>query len=178
MAAYPKEKQTQREKKVRVKSQNKRKVLMGQLEAIVKQIVFWRDGSLCVEQELDGVRCGNGLTWGHFIGQKSSPWLRYDLGNVFAQCGSHNYLHFHHDETYRRWFLKTFGVGAFDALCEEAASHVGKVPKIHEMEEMLVKYDALYDGHFSVTPTLHELVVNGYYGATILAVWQKEGRFS
>src|SRR5688500_10099227 len=95
----------------------KRKDLEKQLEAMVKLIIFWRDGLECVQKEQDGIRCGgNGLGWGHYIAQKQSDWLRYDLGNVFVQCSSHNKLDYHGDKTYGLWFDQTFGVYAAEAM--------------------------------------------------------------
>lgn len=154
----------------------RRKVILGQIEAIVRQIVFWRDGMQCVEVEIDGVRCGGSLQWGHFIARQQSGWLKYDLA-TFCQCRNHNNLHDKGAQTMHVWFVEKFGTGAQAALELAAREHAnGKQRPIYELEEMLAHYDALYDAHFSVTAELSELVEKGYYGQIIRDAWIKEGR--
>jgi len=156
-----------REKKQR-KATPRRKVLEGQLEAIVKMIVFWRDSQMCVQQATDGARCGNGLTWGHYIAQKQSAWLRYDLGNSFCQCGNHNLLDFHGDKSYATWYTATFGQVAAEAMQAEARAHSGKPQRtIQELEMMLAQYDTLYQDRFFAPEEIGGRVAAGYYGTVI-----------
>ena len=95
--AKPKPEKQKKTKRVPVEKRRKR--LEKQIEDIIKLIIFWRDGQVCVMGKIDGGRCGNGLMWSHVIAQKQSSWLRIDLGNVVCGCGNHNLLDFHGDKT-------------------------------------------------------------------------------
>jgi hypothetical protein len=153
-------------KKVPVAKQ--RKKLCKQLEAIVKEIIFWRDSQVCVQAATDGHRCGNGLMWGHYIAQKQSAWLRYELGNVFVQCGSHNQLDYRGDKSYSTWFMETFGVAAAKALEAERDTHRdGKQRSVIELEELLAKYDNLFQNRFYVNADIPSLIEAGFYGELI-----------
>ena len=163
MIAKPKPTKADRTRKPK-KSKPRRQVLESQLEAICKQIVFWRDGCQCVESDIDGARCGNGIQWGHFIPRKQSNWLKYDLGNTFCQCGSHNYLHDKGAVTMSAWFAEMFGPRAIKVIDATARAHSGgKKRTTQELEEMLVKYQALYDNRFT-SSSYWDFIRNGYYG--------------
>jgi hypothetical protein len=165
MTAKPKPLKSNRPKKTKA-SQPRRKILEKQLEAIVKLIIFWRDGQVCV-QTADG-GCGNGLMWGHYIAQGQSAWLRYDLGNVFVQCGNHNLRDFHGDKSYATWFINTFGIIAAEALNAEKVAHSGKSQRtIQELEDLLAHYDNLYQKRFYITYEFRNLIECGYYGEII-----------
>jgi len=166
-AIHPKPKPEKRKKTKRVPVEKRRKRLEKQLEGIVKLIIFWRDGQQCVQRNMDGARCGNGLMWGHYIAQKQSHWLKYDLGNVFVQCGSHNYLDFHGDKSYGVWFISTFGVDTAQAMENERNARRGHKHTIDELEIMLARYDDLYQNRFTVDLTMSGLVLGGYYGSII-----------
>lgn len=164
MTAKPK---PTKQKRTRKFSKSRRAILEKQLEAIVKLLIFWRDGQECVQTRQDGGRCGNGLMWGHYISQKQSHYLKFDLGNVFVQCGSHNNLDFRGDKSYSLWFIQTFGTQAAEAM--ESARKFGQLNKrsIADLEEMLAHYDDLYQNRFYVDTTFDGLVQGGYYGAVI-----------
>jgi hypothetical protein len=163
--AKPKPEKQKKTKRVPVEKQRKR--LEKQLEGIVKLIIFWRDGQQCVQRNMDGGRCGNGLMWGHYIAQKQSHWLKYDLGNVFVQCGSHNYLDFHGDKSYGVWFISMFGVEAARAMEIERNAGRGKKHTIDQLEFILAHYDDLYQNRYTVNLDLRSLVAAGYYGSII-----------
>lgn len=161
------------------KVKSRRKILEQQLEAMVKQIIFWRDGQECVQHGLDGARCGNGLMWGHYVAQKQSHWLKYDLGNVFVQCGNHNLLDHNGDKSYSVWFANTFGQEAANATVMCGIEHRGIKRTIAELEEMLAHYDHLFENRFYADENgnlLNELVKAGYYGYIIKAAWIKDGK--
>ncbi len=176
--AKPKPTKEKKSRKVRVVSN--RKKLEGQLEAIVKQIVFWRDGGQCVLSEIDGGRCRGIMNWGHFIPRNKSKYLKYDLA-TFVQCQGHNMMHDSSktgggDPIFGLWFAKTFGLETLEALSKEQREKQNDKGKhtIAELEEMLAHYDDLYDRHFSVTPVLTELVAEGYYGNIIYGAWVRD----
>jgi hypothetical protein len=161
-AAKPKPEKVAKVKRVPVEKQ--RKKLEKQLEAIVKLIIFWRDGQECVMSKMDGSRCGNGLMWNHFIAQKQSHYLKFDLGNVFCGCGNHNLLDFRGDKTLSIWFMRTFGVDAAEAMSN--AAHNGK-RTIEELENLLAHYDSLYQNRYTVDLDLKSLIWAGFYGNII-----------
>lgn len=144
---------------------NRRKILEGQIEAICKQIVFWRDGAECVERFIDGQRCGGEIQWGHYIPRKQSGWLKYDIGNTFCQCRNHNNLHDKGSQTMAAWFGAKFGSDAQIALENERDAHRGKSQRtIQELEELLGYYDSLYQSRYFVDINLEALLAGGYYG--------------
>lgn len=168
----PKPKPEPSGKKTRRMSKPRRKILEQQIEAIVKQIVFWRDGAECVERHIDGGRCGGKMNWGHFIPRSRSKYLKYDLA-TFVQCDSHNLIHDSKktgggDPIFSIWFVKTFGIDALDALSKEQREHTGQKDRtIPELEEMLAHYDNLYQNRFYVNLDTPSLVEHGYYGEII-----------
>lgn len=152
-------------------SKPRRKILEAQLEAIVKQIVFWRDGSECVLRYIDGGRCGGKMNWGHFIPRSRSGWLKYDLA-TFVQCDSHNLIHDSRktgggDPIFGLWFSKTFGLPALEAMSEAQRLNIGNKHTIPELEELLKHYDTLYENRYFITPEKHDLIAAGYYGEII-----------
>ena len=166
-AITPCPKPTKEKKPKRVPIEKQRKKLEKQIEAMVKQIIFWRDGQVCVMGKIDGGRCGNGLMWNHFIAQKQSSYLRLDLGNVFVGCGSHNMLDFRGDKTLAIWFMRTFGTVAAEAMQAAAREHSGKKRTLDELETLLAHYDELYQNRYTVDLALSALIRAGYYGSII-----------
>ena len=162
-----KPKPTREAKTKRVPIEKQRKRLEKQIEEIGKLIMYWRDGQQCVMSQIDGARCGNGLMWNHFIGQKQSHYLRLDLGNFFCGCGNHNMLDFHGDKTLSIWFMQTFGVQTAAALNKQKLEHAGHKWQIHELESLLAHYDDLYENRFTVNLDLQSLIKAGYYGETV-----------
>lgn len=158
---------------------SRRKVLEAQIEAIVKQIIFWRDGAACVESTIDGGRCGGKLNWGHFIPRSRSKYLKYDLA-TFVQCDSHNLIHDSRktgggDPIFSLWLSKTFGLDALEAISQEQRDHIGEKDRsIPELEEMLEHYDNLYQNRFYVNLDIPSLVKAGYYGEIIRKAWKEK----
>ena len=171
--AKPKPEKQKKQKKAKVMP--KRKMLEAQIEAISKLIVFWRDGCQCVEADIDGVRCGGGNQWGHYIPRQQSRWLKYDLGNTFSQCRNHNNLHDKGSQTMGTWFSSTFGVQAALAMEKERDAHRGEKNKtVQELEEMLAHYDELYQNRYTADLTIGGLVMGGYYGEIIKGCFDGE----
>jgi len=152
-----------------------RKVVEKQLEAMAKQIIFWRDGSECVERFIDP-RCRPGIQWGHVVPQGKSPKLVYSLSNVFPQCPNHNLLHNKKDPVYNDWYVRQFGARAYNDLCQFQRDNIGTQYCLWELENMLERYDELFENHFYVGLSIEELVAAGYYGEIIQAAWKSEGR--
>lgn len=157
----------------------RRKVLEAQLEEMVKLIVHWRDGSLCVLRDIDGGRCGGKVNWGHFIPRSRSKYLKYDLA-TFIQCDSHNLIHDSRktgggDPIFGLWFSETFGLPALRAMSEIQRSHTGTEGKhsIPELEAMLDHYDQLYQNRYTVNLDTDSLVEAGYYGEVVKAAYIK-----
>jgi len=166
-AITPKPKPAKEKKVKRVPIEKQRRKLEKQIEAIVKLIIFWRDGQQCVMSKIDGGRCGNGLMWNHFISQKQSGFLRLDLGNVFCGCGNHNLLDFRGDKTLAIWFMRTFGTTAAEAMQSAARDMRGKKRTLEELENLLAHYDDLYQNRYTTDLSISALIRNGYYGEII-----------
>lgn len=168
-AIHQKPKPVKQAKVKRVPIAKRRKILEKQIEAIVKMIIAWRDGQVCVMGSIDGSRCGNGLMWNHYIAQGQSSWMRHDIGNVFWGCGNHNQLDKYGDPILGIWVQKTFGSVTVIALRDEAKAHVGKKRTEYELEELLAHYDDLYQNRYTAELTLEGLVRGGYYGEIVKA---------
>lgn len=160
---------------------NRRKILEAQIEAMVKQIVFWRDQSQCVLQQIDGGRCAGRVVWGHFVPRARSKYLKYDLA-TFCQCDGHNLIHDSRktgggDPIFGLWVTDTFGVETLRAISLEQRAHLGANGKrsIPELEDMLARYDHLYDMRFYVELTIPALVEKGYYGEVIQKAMSQKG---
>lgn len=170
---YPKPMKDDREKKKKI-SLPRRKILEAQLEAIVKAIVFWRDGGQCILRDIDGVMCRGKMDWGHFIPRNKSKFLKYDLA-TFVQCDGHNFIHDSKkaggDPIFGLWISKTFGINALAALHQTQREHTkGKIQTIPELEEMLAHYDQLYQDRIYADLSLGGLIRGGYYGEIIKSV--------
>jgi len=144
-----------------------------QLEAMVKMIIAWRDGQECVMKGRG--KCGNGLMWNHLVSQAKSPWLKYDLGNVFWGCGVHNFEDRFGSSVMPAWFISVFGEAAFLALDTARQFHVGMKYSLDDLEEMLAHYDNLYQNRFTVNLDIASLVDAGYYGSIIKYSYKQEG---
>ena len=151
MKAYP--------KPVRENKQN----TLEQLEDVVRRIVFWRDGSQCVEAELDGGRCHGSIQWGHFIPRQQSKFLKYDIGNSFCQCQTHNYLHDKGSQTFAAWYAGKFGPRALSNIETAARLNVGRKIYVADYKEQLEKYIAMFENRPSEYD-FDTLVQLGYYG--------------
>lgn len=165
-----KPKPEKQKKTKRVPIEKRRKKLEKQIEDIIKLIIFWRDGQVCVMGKIDGARCGNGLMWSHVIAQKQSSWLKLDLGNVVCGCGNHNLLDFRGDKTLTLWYCQTIGVEALQVLQHTARLYSGTKRTEEELELLLAHYDNLYQNRFTVDLDLQSLIKAGFYGELVRLV--------
>lgn len=176
MKPIPKPTKADRPKKAK-RSQPRRKMLEMQIEAMVKQIVFWRDQSQCVLVNIDGGRCNGKMNWGHFIPRARSKYLKYDLA-TFVQCDAHNLIHDSRktgggDPIFGLWFVETFGQNALREISRVQREMIASNGKhsIPELEEMLAHYDDLYQNRYYVSLDTMSLVLAGYYGEIIREAW-------
>lgn len=159
-----------KEKKVKpAKLPSHYEILEQQVENIVKLLICWRDAQECVMKQIDGIRCGNGLMWNHYIPQGQSHWMKYDLGNAFWGCGNHNLLDKEGDPTLGIWVQMTFGSNVVLTLQAEARIHSGnKLQRTEQdLEELLAHYDELYQNRFYAPYDLPGRIEAGYYGEII-----------
>lgn len=77
-----------------------------------------RDG-MCRMGSMWG-NCGGVLSGGHVIPRQKSRAVKFDEGNIFGQCGNHNYLHQRHPQLYYSWYVDTFGADEFTALVQRS----------------------------------------------------------
>lgn len=151
-------------------------ILEQQVEDTIKLIICWRDSQECVMKDIDGGRCGNGLMWNHYIAQKQSHWMKYDLGNAYWGCGNHNLLDKNGDPTLKIWVQKTFGTSVVLALQAEARAHSGnKLQRTEQdLEALRAHYDQLYQDRFFVGTDIPSRIKAGYYGKIIKGAWVAE----
>jgi len=167
-ANAPKPKPVREPKAKKLTAPKRRKLLEKEVEALMRELVWWRDGSRCVLAEIDGKKCGNGIQWGHFIPRSRSAYMVYILGNSFCQCGNHNLMHKHEDPVFGVWYSGTFGQAASEAILADVRAHAGKKPAEWELQEWIDELRSLLDDRPAVH-TLELLIERGYYGS-----WPKE----
>lgn len=83
------------------------------LDRLVKDYVIMRDKKC--------ICCGTkeNLTPGHLI-TRGCKSVRWDLTNVFAQCGRCNYMHEFRPEIMTQEFIKRYGNDAYNALVDRS----------------------------------------------------------
>lgn len=127
----PKPVKTLRVRKVKKSSQ--RKLLINNLDKIVREIVLDRDVR-CVVFPAPAKGHSDVRQAGHIISR--TKWsVRWSLFNVHSQCSSCNMLHEHFSFRYINWFLGEFGVDKYRAMCQEAET-VSKL-QLYELQELL-----------------------------------------
>lgn len=141
-----------------------RKDLEVRLEALIRQIVWWRDGSQCVERFVDGGRCSGGIQWGHFTPRKQSRWLKLTIQS-FCQCRNHNGLHDKGSQTMANAINHLLGPEWIQRHELERDAHRYPNDKVHveDLKARLQVYEMLWEHR----PTLYdtkELIARGYYG--------------
>lgn len=159
----PKLKPTKQPKGKKLTAPKRRKLLEKELESLMRELVWWRDGSTCVLKDIDGSKCGNGTQWGHFVPRSRSSYLVYRLGNSYVQCGNHNLMHHHEDPVFGVWYSGTFGQAAAEAILADVRAHKGKKPVEWELQEWIDELKALLDDR-PATYTQELLIERGYYG--------------
>jgi hypothetical protein len=163
MAGIAKPKPAPKAKGKKLTAPKRRKLLEKEVESLMRELVWWRDGSACVMRHIDGARCGGGIQWVHFIARSKSAYLVYILGNTFCGCANHNGLDHWGDDVMSVWFSGEFGSAAHKAIWQEARDHVGKKPAEWELQEWIDELKALlYNRPAMHTPEL--LIELGYYG--------------
>lgn len=144
------------------KRRSERKQLEAELEAIIRELVWWRDSGECIEKAIDGARCGGSLQWGHFIPRRQSRWMKFTLA-TFVQCANHNLLHDKGSPTMSTALALLLGKDwMLRQEIERAAHRDGKVP-IWELRDRIERYRLLLDNRPSLYTT-EQLVELGYYG--------------
>jgi hypothetical protein len=168
-AIHPCPKPPKQGKPRKAKMPTRFEILEQQVEDTMKLIICWRDEQQCVMRDIDGIRCGNGLMWNHYISQGQSHWMKYDLGNAYWGCGNHNLLDKEGDPTLGIWVQSTFGNAAVLALQAEARVHSGnKLQRTEQdLEELLADYEALYQRRYYVDTDIPSRIAAGYYGNLI-----------
>ncbi len=109
---------------MKVKNSNKRRL---------EKKIFERIRILCFNRHNKCVVCGSDkiLQAGHLIPSKSSPALRYDLRNIFTQCRNCNLIHRYNQAPYFLWYIKTFGIQAFENLV-----YLSKIKKKYSTKDL------------------------------------------
>jgi hypothetical protein len=100
------------------------------LNNLVRDIVFLRDKKCVCPPPANGHN--SVLQPGHLI-SRAAKTVKWDLRNVHAQCASCNLTHEHRPEIYTKWFIKSFGLNAYEELVDD--SKPGKIYP-YEMEEL------------------------------------------
>ena len=110
-------------------TENKRKKLIKDLDVLVSLIVRARD-KRCV-------CCGSmeRLTDGHLI-TRNCKIIRWDLTNNNCQCASCNFTHEFRPERYTEWWIKKYGLDAYEELV--AQSKLTKKWTIEELENIKI----------------------------------------
>ncbi len=143
------------------RKKTERQALEAELEKLIREIVWWRDGGKCIEADVDGIRCGGSIQWGHFTPRGQSKWLKFTLA-TFCQCRNHNALHDKGSQTMALAVGKLLGLDWIERHEANRDSHRGC--KIHEydLQERLEEYRLLWE----MRPSLHDtktLIEGGYY---------------
>jgi len=106
---------------------------------VVSQIVIKRDGRcvICGSTE----KLGNG----HLF-TRTAYSTRWDLVNSNCQCWSHNYLHEYDPAPYTTWFIKKYGMNAYETLHLKFAtthkySDAQLVELLEELQKVLKQYE-------------------------------------
>lgn len=73
-----------------------------------------RDGNKCVLCHRSKAN-GDVIQAGHVF-TRGAAAIKYDPGNIFAQCSGHNYRHSIDPLPYFDWYIERFGKKAFDDL--------------------------------------------------------------
>jgi len=99
--------------KLGTNTSKERKKLIKQCDDLVSLIVRKRDGRC--------VCCGSmeNLTDGHLI-TRTCRIIRWDLTNNNCQCKGCNFRHEFRPEKYTQWWIKKYGMNAYDKLVNQS----------------------------------------------------------
>lgn len=117
-------------------TESKRKKLIKDLDTLTSLIVRVRD-KRCV-------CCGSmeRLTDGHLI-TRNCKIIRWDLTNNNCQCASCNFTHEFRPERYTEWWIKKYGLEAYEELV--AQSKLTKKWTIEELENIKISLKELLE---------------------------------
>jgi len=157
----PKPKPARAPKGKRKKPKSERKLLEAELEAVIRELVWWRDGGKCIEADIDGARCGGPLQWGHYVTRHESRWMKLTIAS-FVQCRNHNGLHHHNSQTMSAAVGGLLGLEWQATLDAERAAHRDGKVSLGVLRERIERYRALYD-NCPATYNTKLLLQLGYY---------------
>lgn len=91
--------------------------LKRRADKLMSQYIIGRDKKCVI--------CGStkNLNNGHLISRRCNS-VRWDDVNCNCQCYPCNFLHTHRPERYTQWFVKRYGLSAYDNLVERSRSLV------------------------------------------------------
>jgi hypothetical protein len=138
IAPHPKPKPTKVIRTKKRKKKSNRQLLEKQADILIREIVLKRDQFCVCPPPKNGH--GNVRTPGHLI-SRTRQSLRWSLINTHEQCNSCNFLHEHKPERYTAWFVREYGVEAYQDLVKEA-ENVGKL-SIEELETLCKELTAI-----------------------------------
>lgn len=111
------------------KKKTPRQLIIRDLDAIVREIVFIRDEQsvpLVYKAALDAqgayeyaVNHSGVDQPGHVI-SRAKMGVRWDLRNIHKQDASDNLLHEFYPEVYNQWYIKTFGLDSWNELVNDS----------------------------------------------------------
>jgi hypothetical protein len=145
MPPYPKPEPTKKKKKRRPKSEYK--LLVEQLDSLVRDIVHIRDKDICVV-------CGSTARpqAGHvFVRDRKK--VRWALHNVHIQCARCNLLHRFDQAPYFHWFQEKYGMQRYNELYHEAEDEPYYIWSIPSMQELAL---SLEQELFRLSTDLHK----------------------
>ena len=122
------------EYKGRYKAQRKDREDIQRFNSTFSKYIRARDGHRC------GL-CGSNttLTNSHLITAECTA-LRWNEMNCHCQCRSCNIRHEHYPEIYTLWFIKKFGLEAYDELVTTSLMRKVPLPDEEKIEEMHREY--------------------------------------
>jgi hypothetical protein len=167
IAPLPKPKPAKVIKAKRRKKKTNRQLLEKQADSLVREIVLKRDRFCVCPAPKNGH--GNVRTPGHLI-SRTRQSLRWSLLNTNEQCMSCNFLHEHKPEIYTAWFIREFGVEAYQQLVKDA-ENVGKL-SVEQLQILCNELTAIkqrqeIDKDFKPRYTQEEI---------LLGTWRKDGQ--
>jgi hypothetical protein len=113
-----------------------RKGLVKKLDNLTSQIIRKKYEDRCVV-------CGSTEkpTNGHLFSRDtySTRWDTHDGGNCACQCWPCNYRHEYDPAPYTAWYIKKYGLEAYEALSRRRVSKPWKQWELEEIRERLEK---------------------------------------
>lgn len=120
-----------------------RKKLIAEAQQAFNEFIRLRDvGQLCIccDQPFEPSKPGGSVDAGHYLSRGSSPQLRFDPNNVFAQRKNCNRPGGTTRSAFRAGVVQRIGLAAVEAL---EADHTPKHYSLDDLREIRDKYRAL-----------------------------------